>query len=87
MNRRVSQLLGLTRAPSEDTPLWSGITSALAAVFAGLLALLIGLPLWTVILFFALAVVALGILAWRLVTDGPPRHREGYDGPRRHREG
>jgi hypothetical protein len=74
MNRRVSDLLGFTRPPGEDTPLWSGIAAAFAAVFGALLALLVGLPSWTVILLYGLAVVALGVLAWRLATD-PPEHK------------
>jgi hydrogenase/urease accessory protein HupE len=67
MNRRVSDLLGFTRPPGEDTPLWSGIAAAFAAVFGALLALLVGLPSWTVILLY-------GVLAWRLATD-PPEHK------------
>jgi VIT1/CCC1 family predicted Fe2+/Mn2+ transporter len=75
MNRRMSDLLGFTRPPGEDTPIWSGIATAFAAVFGVLFALLVGLPGWTVMLFFVLAVVALGILAWRLVTDPAERER------------
>ena len=75
MNRRVTDLLGITRPRGEDTPLWSGLAAALGAVTAALFAILVQLPAWTVILFFVLAVCALGILAWRLATDPPEQNR------------
>ena len=69
MNRRVLDLMGITRPRGEETPLWSGLSSAVAAVLCALFAVLIDMPFWTIALFCVLSLVALALLTWRLATD------------------
>ena len=69
MNRRVLDLLGITRPRDEATPLWSAIAAAVGGVLLGLFVLVVGMPVWVAILFFALSGCAVAILAWRLATD------------------
>ena len=69
MNRRVLDLLGITRPRDEATPLWSAIAAAVGGVLVGLFVLVVGMPVWVAIVFFALGACAVAILAWRLATD------------------
>jgi len=74
MNRRVLDLMGITRARGEETPLWSGLASAMAAVLGALFAVVIGMPFWTIVFLYVVSIVTLALLAWRLTSD-PPRAR------------
>jgi len=69
MNRRMLDLLGITRPRDETTPLWSAIAAAVGAILMGLFVLVVEMPLWVAIVFFGLGASAVVILAWRLATD------------------
>jgi len=69
MNRRMLDLLGITRPRGETTPLWPAVAAAVGGVLMGLFVLVVGMPVWVAVVFFVVGACAVALLAWRLATD------------------